>query len=620
MRNYRIFCYQPYQRMMKKLSLILITVLCIIACANRGAGPQGGPKDETPPKVVKQNPAPGTTNFAKKTITVEFDENVTLDNIADNLVVSPPQKRQPEVQAINRKLTITFDDTLQANTTYSLDFGNAIVDNNEKNVLENFVISFSTGDVIDTLAISGTILNAENLNPMAGIVAGIYPAQTFADTTLSTTVFQRIGRSDKQGHFSIQNISEGTYRLFALGDVSRDNIYQQGEGIALYDSLITPSVRQVVKPDTIWRDSTTIDSIVSRGKTQRLPDDVILMYFKEDYTRHYLQKIERQRDNAITAIFGAPTPQQPQLRLLPDTLHPERDFSNVTFYTQYNATKDTITLWLIDSVAINADTLYTEISYLKSDSLYNLQTQTDTLRSIFRRPKETKAQKRKREQEEAQQKVRYANISAAVGATKDITAPMRIKSEVPVNTYDTALIHLYNIVDTTKIAVPYTIVRDTASLALLINADWQPEQEYQLIADTAAFTDIYGLYSKEIKAKTKIKSLEEYATIIIEIQPFVPNVVLQFLNTNDEPVRTMTAEPQGTKFLHMTPGDYYLRMIIDSNADGKWTTGDITTQRHPEQVYYFPAKLTLRANWDFHELWNYNAVPLLKQKPKALIK
>lgn len=597
---------------------LLVLLLAVWGCANRGAGPQGGPKDDMPPKVVKQNPKQGSTNFAKKTITVEFDENITLDNLADNLVISPPQQSQPKVQAINRKLTIAFEDTLESNTTYTLDFGNAVVDNNEKNVFENFVISFSTGDEIDTLGISGTIINAENLDPVAGIVAGIYPAEIYSDTTLSTTVFSRIGRSNKEGRFAIQNIHPGTYRLFALGDNSRDNIYQQGEGLALYDSLVTPYIHSTMRTDTVWADSVTIDTIRTREAFVREPANVLLRYFREDYTRHYLHKMERPQDNLLKLIFSTTPAQMPSMRLLPDTLHPERDFASVRVFEQHNATHDTISYWLIDSTAILSDTLYAEVSYLKSDSLYQLQPQTDTLRSIFRRPKETRAQKRKREQEEQLGSIKYTNLSVQSGSTLDITADIRIKADVPVAEYDTSKIHLKETIDSTSVALPYEIVRDTASLALLLRYPWQPEHLYELSTDTAAFTDIYGLPSKPVKSKTKIKSLEEYATIIIEIQPYIPNVILQFLNAKDEPVCQKPALAGGTKFEYMKPGDYYLRMIVDENGDGRWTTGDLQSWRHPEMVYYFPGKLTLRANWDFHEMWDYTAVPLLRQKPKAI--
>lgn len=605
-------------KIVKYCSLLLCFVAAIQGCANRGAGPQGGPKDETPPKVVKQNPAQGSTNFQKKNIVVEFDENITVDNIMDNLVISPPQQKQPNIQAINKRLIIQFEDTLESNTTYTLDFGNAIVDNNEKNVYENFVVSFSTGEEIDTLGIGGVIIDAENLNPLSGITAGIHPAAAFNDTSLQTTVFRRIGRSDKEGNFFIQNVRPGAYRIFGLGDGSRDNMYQQGEGLAMIDSLVTPTLETKILTDTIWKDSLTIDTIRTRETVVRKPDSLILRYFKEEYVHHYLQKLERQKDNHFTLMFSAPQSQMPTVRLVADTLHPERNVEGAELIVQSNAMRDTISYWLTDSALILTDTLYAEVTYLKSDSLFELQTQVDTLRALFRRPKETRAQKKKREQESAVQTVKYANMSANIPSALDVTADMRIKSETPIANVDTQKIKLTQKVDTMSVPVKFTFQPDSTAIGMLIKHDWQPDTQYELTVDSAAFIDIYGQPSKQIKAKTKTKSLEEYATIVIEITPYIPNVIIQMLNAKDAPVRSAAALPGGTLFEHMTPGDYYLRMIVDADGNGKWTTGELKTGRQPEEVFYFPSKLSLRANWDFHEIWDYKAVPLLKQKPRAI--
>lgn len=605
----RIFAYS---------AIFFLALGLLFGCANRGSGPQGGPRDEQPPKVMKQNPKQGSTNFGKKTIVVEFDENITVDNIAENLVISPPQQHQPNVQAINKKLTIQFEDTLESNTTYSLDFGNAIVDNNEKNVLENFVISFSTGDEIDTLGVSGIILDAENLNPLSGITAGIHPAASFSDTTLQTTVFRRIGRTDKDGNFTIQNVRPGTYRLFGLGDNSRDNIYQQGEGIAICDSLITPVIEFRMQSDTVWKDSLTIDTVKWREIVERKPDSIVLLYFKEEYTRHYLQKLERPKDNRFTLLMGAPPVELPSVRLIPDTMHPEINVDSARLFVQLNAARDTINCWLTDSTLILTDTLYAEVTYLKSDSLFRLQTQVDTLRALFRRPKETKAQKKKREQEQAQAKVKYANITASLPSALDITSAMRIKSETPLAVVDTQRIHVFQVIDTVRTPVQCELQADTVGIGILLRHAWSPDTHYELLTDSAAFIDIYNQPSKQIKAQTKTKSLEEYATIVVEIKPYMPNVILQFLNGKDQPVREMPASPDGAKFEHMAPGDYYLRMIVDANGDGKWTTGELKSGRQPEQVFYFPGKLSMRANWDFHEIWDYTSVPLTRQKPKAI--
>ena len=274
------------------LYIFIVVLLCCSACANRGAGPQGGPRDTIPPAVVKEMPINGTLNFASKRIEIQFDEYIQLSDVQKNVMISPPQQNPPEVKAIGKTLSVTFQENLIDSTTYTIDFGTAICDYNEKTPLYDYVFSFSTGDVIDSLAISGRVYNAKDLNPMPEILVGIH--SNSADSALNTIPFVRITRTDNNGYFTIHNMRSGKYRLFALNDISRDYLYQPGEAVAFADSIVEPYVEIREIQDTIWRDTIgidsgtkdtlftkQIDSVVTTIKPFYLPENLVLWNFEE---------------------------------------------------------------------------------------------------------------------------------------------------------------------------------------------------------------------------------------------------------------------------------------------------------------------------------------------------
>lgn len=215
------------------------------SCANM-ATPNGGPYDEQPPRFVSSTPAPNQTDYKGKKVEILFDELIQIDKPSENVIITPPQMEMPVIRSAGRKVVIELKDTLKPNTTYTIDFTNSIADNNEKNVFENFSFAFSTGDVIDTLEVSGTVLNAENLEPMKGIMVGLH--SNLADSAFVSLPFDRTSRTNDKGQFTIRNIAPGTYRLFALNDVNRDYKFDQpGEEIAFLDTLIVPSFEAAIR-------------------------------------------------------------------------------------------------------------------------------------------------------------------------------------------------------------------------------------------------------------------------------------------------------------------------------------------------------------------------------------
>lgn len=592
-------------------AVCLGVVTGVSSCANRGMGPQGGPKDETPPKVVQETPKNGSLNYKGKTIQIVFDEYIQLDNIAENLLISPPQQKTPEVSGVGKKVLVRFDEELRDSTTYTLQFGNAICDNNEKNVLENYTFSFSTGDVIDSMQISGLMLNARDLSPVSGILVGVHTEHS--DSAFERIPFVRIGRTNSAGEFTISNLKDGTYRLYGLQDVSKDYMRQVGEGMALCDSLITPTVELQIQNDTVWKDSVTIDTIVTQVHPLYSPKDIVLMYFQEDKQRQYFQRATREKQNHFTLRFGAPQDSLPTITPI------EGDWLKYTI-CQYNNTKDTITYWLTDSATIATDTLTFALTYLKSDSVFQLYEQTDTVQAIYRAPRVNARAKNNRDSKETAKNTEL-QLKHNAKSPFEIYTPIRIQSETPISHYERDSIHLYEVIDSIRKPLPYSIeAADSAYATYTITYQWKADKTYEIALDSAAFTDIYGNSNYAMKSKFKIRSLDEYSTLIVKIEPYREDAIIEVLNEKDEVVRTLPAQPNGAIFQYLKPESFYLRLFLDTNKDGKWTTGDWLEKRQPEPVYYYGGKLTLRANWDIEETFDYLTTPITEQKPKELLK
>ncbi len=609
--------------------------MLLTGCANRGIGPQGGPKDTIPPVVLKETPANGSNHFADKKIEILFNEYLQLDNVQTNLLVSPPQQVPPEVKAQGKKVVITLQDDLIDSTTYTLDFGNSICDYTEKNPLRGYQYAFTTGDRIDSLEVYGQVVNAEDLNPVSGVLVGLH--SSLSDTAFSTLPFTRIARTDSLGGFGVRNLRGGRYRLYALQDLSRDYIYQPGEGLAFADSMVIPEYEVEVVRDTIWRDSLLVDNqtldTIKMGIVDSVriventyvgPSDLLLWFFKENKVRHYFKRANRDEQHSIQLVFGAPQDSLPVVRALPPSaMNPSANDSVWTDPMQYallqaNPTRDTLVYWLTDSVAIGQDSIYIEMTYLKSDSVYNLVPQTDTLSAIYRAPRLTA---KAREALDKKNRERTLDLRSNAKNKFEVYDTLRIFSPIPIDSIWADSIGLYEKIDTTFKVVPFGLQPlDSVPMGYAVVARLEKGKSYELRLDSGAVRDVYGVANKEKTFALQLKTAEDYSTLLIKVPDYDPAIRLQLLDEKDQPVRELPALPEGTKFEYLTPKVYYLRLYFDLNGDGKWTTGDWAEKRQPEPVYYFPAKLTLRANWDFEEIFDYLARPQLDAKPRELRK
>ena len=600
-----------YKTIIQRTLVILGISFLVYSCANKAQGPTGGPKDVTPPRVMRSVPLSGSLNFDKKQIQIDFDEIISVEKPNENVIISPPQLKPPDVKAFGKRVSILFNEDLIDSTTYTVNFGNAIIDLNEKNPLKNYLFSFSTGNEIDTLKVSGTVINAEDLNPMSGIFVGIY--KETADSVFTKKPFLRIGRTDESGRFSIDNVKKGSYKVFALGDTNRDYYFQMGEGLAMYDSIVTPSFRIEEMNDTIWKDSATVDSIRTYMGTHYLPDDVTLRFFKENKKRQYFLKAERKEPFAFSLYFNTTQTELPKIKPL--------NFEwEGKYLLQKNSGMDSLTYWLTDSLVWKTDTLQMAMTYMKTDSLMQLVHETDTLNVAMRKIK-TSVKAKQSKNAAAGLKAEPYKFSNNIASTFEIYNSIMLQFESPMAGMDISKIKLTQKVDTTFKTIPFKWRQvDSTKMVFAIERKWIAESSYELTIDSAAFTSIYNKTSTKIATQFNIRSLDEYSSVKMFLSSFEPKAVLQVLDSKDVLLATKSANQRGTVFQYLKPGDYYVRMFLDDNKNGKWDSGDFTTHKQPEDVFYYPKKLTLMANWEFEETWDYKLVPLLKQKPVELRK
>lgn len=356
------------KKITKALCFAILTIL-VYACASMG-NPQGGPYDETPPKVVRSNPDNKTINNKQKRISLLFDEYIKLENASEKIVVSPPQKEMPEIRTEGKRIDIELFDSLQPNTTYTIDFGDAIVDNNEGNPMGQYTYSFSTGSEIDTMEVSGNVLNAEDLEPIKGILVGLH--RETDEKALRTKAFLRVARTNGSGFFNIKGIAPGRYHIFALQDADGDFLFnQKSEQIAFDTTVVVPYSTPDVRNDTVWHDSTHIDSIRYVPYTKFLPNDIVLRAFKEAGQDLHLLKIERPVPNRFTVYFTAPSDTLPVIKGF--NFNPE-----TAFLLEASEHKDTLTYWIKDTLTANLDTLKFSLTYLDTDTLGQLVLRTDS--------------------------------------------------------------------------------------------------------------------------------------------------------------------------------------------------------------------------------------------------
>ncbi|SFW12676.1 Ig-like domain-containing protein [Prevotellaceae bacterium HUN156] len=616
---------------MKKLLYLILMAFAIVGCARMGS-PDGGWYDDDPPRIIGSTPGERATGVKSQKVTIYFDEFIKLADATQNVIVSPPQLEMPEIAAKGKKIVVELKDTLKPDMTYTIDFSDAISDNNEENPLGNYTFTFSTGEKIDTFEVSGYVINAEDLEPVQGILVGLY--EDLADSAFRTKPLLRVSRTDDNGHFVIKGVAPGEYRVYALQDVDGDYKFsQKSEMIAFSHETFKPSAKADMRQDTIWRDTLHIDSIRQVPYIHYYPDELCLLAFQEQQTDRYLLKTERKDADRIQMFFSYGHEQLP-------IIHGLNFNSEDAFVLESNAKKDSLTYWIRDSLLVNQDTLTFSMEYLKTDSLGQLVVTTDTISALAKTPYAKRLKDREKEYEawhKLQEKKRkreepFDSIFPVKPLMPDYDVPQAmdpdrsiyIKMPSPLATLDTAAIHLYSKIDTLWYQAPFEFRQQENQLrSYELLVDWHPDTEYSFEVDSAAFVDIYGLANKPYKQGIKVKSLDDYGTLFLELNGIKDSsaVVVQLLDKSDKVVATSKMEADGTaQFYYLKPAIYYARAFVDRNGNGLWDTGNYDADQQAESVYYYPREIEAKAKWDITLQWQVEALLRYKQKPSAVMK
>ena len=622
--------------MKRKGNILIITffhfiIATIIAGCARMGQPDGGWYDDDPPRILGSTPEDQATNVTTKKITIQFDEYIKLADVTQKVIVSPPQLEMPEIKGAGKKIVVELKDTLKPNTTYTIDFSDAISDNNEGNPLGNYTFTFSTGEQIDTCEVAGNVLDASNLEPVKGILVGLY--DDLSDSAFKTKPLLRVARTDGRGRFVIKGVAPGEYRVYALQDADGDYIFnQKSEMIAFSHQTYQPSSKPDIRQDTIWKDTLHIDNIIRVPYTHFYPDDIVLLAFQEIQTDRYLIKQpERTNADRFTLYFSYGNPQLPQIRGLN---FDEKD----AFILEANEKKDTLTYWLRDTMLVNRDTLEMELSYLMTDSAGVLVTQVDTVDVLAKTSYEKRQKERKKVIEEwtkkqEKQKKRGEDydsimppvplaVQYIVKASMDPDFRVNFVMPSPLAKCDTSAIHLYTKIDSLWYRTPFEFYRQDSSLRTYdFVAEWRPDTEYSLEIDSAAFVDIYGVASAAYKQGIKVKALDEYATLLFQLSGVSDTtVIVELLDKGDRPIKRVRATNAQAEFFYINPAIYYARAFVDRNGNGVWDTGDYDKDLQAEEMYYYPQKIECKAKFDVTLSWNLTSTPRTRQKPTEITK
>lgn len=572
---------------LKKIAFLCFVALVFFACAKIGM-PTGGPRDVTPPKVVESKPAMNSVNFDGKRITITFDEFVQLTDISKNFVISPPLKKKPAVVLRNKSIVIDLEDTLKHNTTYRLYFGNAVADNNEKNILKNFEFVFSTGSVIDSLSLRGRVIDAFDHKPdKETYFVMLY--NKFQDSIPRKHLPDYITKTDEHGFFSLTHMRKDTFMILALKDLNMNFKFDlPNEPIAFSDTLI-PINQHYFMPDSLIKpDSLGIDS------TQRGPfkSQIKLYSFIEDHEKQYLKKEERVGREKINLIFNLPV----------DTLQitPLNFKRRNWFVPDYKLKNDTLSYWITDTSLVYKDTLKLRLGFTVLDSLERPVPRYDTIALVYKKPL-GKNKGKTRQTGIAKFTVPW-NVGAGI---LDLNNKLTFMPSHPLETIDTSKIQLFKVDEKKKLRVKYKIMHDSTYLRrYYVNFKMEPETDYELVSDTLAFKDIYGFNNDSTGSKFKTQKEDYYGVIKLTVQNVKEQMIIQLFTEGGKlAAQKIIDKSQLVVFDFLEPGKYKLKAIYDRNRNKVWDTGNFAKKIQPEKVLFNIKVLPVRSNWDVDETW-----------------
>jgi uncharacterized protein (DUF2141 family) len=598
---------------------LLLLIFTMISCAKVGM-PTGGEGDVNPPELIKAIPPNKSTSFDEKEIELVFDEFIKLNNPYTELLISPPLKNRPGVRIKNKSIMITLNNELLPQTTYTLNFGNAIADIHEGNVLPDFEYIFATGGDIDSLSIIGKVLNAFDQKPSPKkeeVMVMLY--DNLADSFPLIEIPRYLGKANEHGLFSVNNIHQGRYRVIALKDLDGDMLYDPvNEYVAFLDSLIVVN-ETTIKPTSFIKDTIKIITQGERpGNTGRRasralqPDTVIspgkklnaigitLHYFQEKTSKVYITAKRRESPEKIFLTFNRPPYREVKIKPLNFTT------SGNWFIKESSRNADTLTYWLTDSLLIRNDTLLLSVEFTTVDSSRRLVNETDTI--IFRNQQISERNisgRRGRNVAEKTDNPLSLTANIANKGILNLNKPIIISSGKPLGIISCDDIELYQIKDSLTILQKATCTPDSINIRkLLINCEWEENSKYKLFIKPGAVKDIYGQTNDTMRIEFATQKEDYYGRILVTVSGGSYPLILQILDQKGKIVGTsILNEPEIAQFDFMPPGKYSLKAIVDKNGNGEWDTGNFLSHIQPEQVFINNKPIELRSNWDYEVSW-----------------
>lgn len=580
-----------------QLAAIIAMAILLYQCANP-VSPGGGPRDTLPPQVLSSTPPNNSVFFDKQKISITFDEFVKLKNPNQQVLISPPLVNRPEYKLKGKSLVIELDEVFMPNTTYTIFFGNAIVDIAEENPLANYLYSFSTGSYIDSLAIAGEVVNAFDLVPLEEIFVLLFP--TIVDTipTDSIPMLARplyVAKTDVNGQFQLRNLRNQQYRLFALRDVNSNYRFDQpNEEIAFLDSLITPEIPDFPshEPDSLLLS----DSIVAPADSLLVNDTIDL---HDIYHAYYQLRLFVQIDSTQRLldqdVFYPPKfrlnykfpARNPHFKIINKELEEGWEIE------QLNANRDSLLVWVKD---LDLDSL--QLVVMDADSIL------DTLMVTFAAEKEKVRSKNvpKKGEEEKPERIKMkTNLS---GSTLHLGRRFRMIMDNPLQSYDFSNVKFIAIDDTMN-GAPF-VALDSINRVFELDYELEENSKYSFIFPDSILFDIYGLTNDSLQATFNTGKISDYGNLEVDIR--VGDVgspyLVQLLGKNEKVLQQIYIyESQKISFLFLKSGIYMLKAIQDVWRNKQWDTGLYIEKRQPENVFYFPAQIQVRANWDMEESW-----------------
>ena len=583
--------------------LIVVIAFTTSQCANSISSPQGGPKDVRPPEVIETIPKNGSPNFKGNKFTVRFDEFVKLDNVEQSALISPPMKKAPDYRVKGKAVQVKFNEELKPNTTYSVYFGDAIVDITENNPISNYTYIFSTGEYVDSLSLYGNVKNAFNLTPVEGAFVMLYKDNndTIAFDSLPYKVVPYyLSKTNVEGKFQFTGLSNDDFLLFSLLDQNSNFIFDQpGEQIAFLDSLIHPSFISMPVKDSI-----TADSIVNI----EIESDSILI-IKDSIAKSIEDKIIEK--NSVD-LFMFLSPDTIQRILKAEVLAKNNirfSFSqsakNVNFEILSYPLNDSL---FIEEYSIYEDTLIWHLNNPPIDSLELLLTQyNDTLGTIYLKLDPEKKSARLRKKDKEDEKKEFLSWTSNVTANKlDINKHLEIifsQPRVNFNDIDSSFL----IAGTDTIWNPEFYFSDSLNMKIDFPFDLLEETKYQVYFPDSAFTSWNNIHTEAIDIKFSTLPLKDYGILTFNLQPNKKqNYIFQLMNDKEKEIKKVLFYNDTTiTFEYLKPANYLFKIIYDNNNNGVWNPGNYGLKIQPEEVIYYPKEVKVRANWEIEEDWKY---------------